>query len=373
MNIDWTKHIWFTNERQKLNGFETDGCEFFSAQQSFDAQMDVLLASAPQTVIDRLTSMGFMDMGTDGTPHFHSSARFMEVMSGVGTKGASSTQVYNTIEKYGILPWTDLPFDATITPAEYFAAVPQILQVKALQFVELLGGKNAIKYNWIIDNGTKDIGKIAAALPSAPVCLGIAVTAFWNQPIPGDPIPGDPPAHEVMCYDIQGNNLLILDHYEPPLKTLDIGYPVHFASQIIVLPVWQVQQEVQKIETAAQIIIPQVPPAQASLIQQAISWLKQAFLKWANGEPLTGISKAELIGNEIETSMSTSFSISQAEIMSVLKGFLIAEGGALLVTASTWLGTGTFDLHALLVLEGAAIASTAINFVRKYFPNTTQS
>ena len=70
--------------------------------------------------------------------------------------------------------------------------------------------------------------------------------------------------------------------------------------------------------------------------------------------------------------MSTSFSISDADIMSVLKGFLIAEGGALLVTAATWLGTGgTLDLHQLLILESAALSSTAINFVRKYVPDSS--
>jgi hypothetical protein len=68
--------------------------------------------------------------------------------------------------------------------------------------------------------------------------------------------------------------------------------------------------------------------------------------------------------------MSVSFSISEEELISVGKGFLIAEGGALFVTATTWLASGTFDLHALLVLEGAALASTGINFFRKYIPAT---
>ena len=304
MTIEWTQHIWFTNERQKLNGFDTDGCEFFSFQESIDAQMDILLQFTGQSVIDQFTAMGFMDTGADGNKHFHSSARFIEVMSGVGVKGSSSEQVFATIQKYGILPWTDLPFDTTITPTEYFAPISIQLKAKAIQAMNLIGGSKCFRYNTILNDGTKDVAKIAAALPNAPVCLGIAVSAFWNQPIPGDPAPGALPEHEVMCYDVQGNNLLILDHYDPPLKTLDIGYPVHYASQILVMPVWQVQQEVTAVLNSAQAIIPQVPPAQGNIIEQAIQSLIAAFKNWANDTPLS--DAAPKVEPEISTHMNYS-------------------------------------------------------------------
>jgi hypothetical protein len=67
---------------------------------------------------------------------------------------------------------------------------------------------------------------------------------------------------------------------------------------------------------------------------------------------------------------SNALSISSTEIMSVIKGFVIAEAGAVLFTAAAWVTTGGFDWHVFLSLEGAAIGSTAVNFFRKYLPNT---
>ncbi len=47
------------------------------------------------------------------------------------------------------------------------------------------------------------------------------------------------------------------------------------------------------------------------------------------------------------------------------KGFVIAEGAAILTTATLWLQAGKFDLHELFVLESAAIVSTFINIIAK--------
>ena len=71
--------------------------------------------------------------------------------------------------------------------------------------------------------------------------------------------------------------------------------------------------------------------------------------------------------------MSPSFSISSAEIISVLKGFGIAEAGAILATASVWVLSGNLDIHVFLIAEGTAISSTAVNFFRKFLPSTQQN
>jgi hypothetical protein len=72
--------------------------------------------------------------------------------------------------------------------------------------------------------------------------------------------------------------------------------------------------------------------------------------------------------SEIEALMDTTFSISKAQLLSVLKGFLIAEVGSVLTTATAWLATGTFDWHVFLLAESTAVFSTAANFARKYIP-----
>jgi len=69
-------------------------------------------------------------------------------------------------------------------------------------------------------------------------------------------------------------------------------------------------------------------------------------------------------------SMSPAFSITKEQVLSVVKGFVIAEAGAVLAVAATWLASGTvLDFHVLLALEGAAIGSTAVNFFRKFLPS----
>lgn len=68
--------------------------------------------------------------------------------------------------------------------------------------------------------------------------------------------------------------------------------------------------------------------------------------------------------------MSQSFNISSPEFISVLKGLAIAEGGAILFTAASFLASGSFDWHVFLVTEGTAISSTLVNFLRKYIPDT---
>lgn len=67
---------------------------------------------------------------------------------------------------------------------------------------------------------------------------------------------------------------------------------------------------------------------------------------------------------------SPSFSISQAEILSVLRGFGIAELGAVLAVASVTVASGNFDLHVFLIAEAGVISSTAVNFLRKYLPQS---
>jgi len=48
------------------------------------------------------------------------------------------------------------------------------------------------------------------------------------------------------------------------------------------------------------------------------------------------------------------------------KGFLIAVGGTILLTASNWLTTGNFDWQLLWTLECGAVSSTVINFFYKF-------
>ena|SRR5665213_262354 len=242
---DWTPHINFF-ERQYIQ-FETDGCTDFTGNESldaqmaalmsiaFDAQMDAHVGTFPQAVVDQLTQMGYMDTGVDGNLHFHSSPRYTQVMSGIGQNGGSLPTVWDTMRAYCVLPWKDLPFDATITEAEYFAPVPEALQAKAQQFLALIGGKQAIQYHWLLDGNGPDLVKMKAALPQAPLCIGSSVCGDWNEVTPAV-CTDRTPQHSTMIYKITEAGSAILDHYVPFEKVLAPAYPVPYVIQGIVMP-----------------------------------------------------------------------------------------------------------------------------------------
>lgn len=274
---DWTSHIEFF-ERQMI-GFETDGCTDFTGNENFDAQMDALIGTFPQSVIEELTAMGYMDTGIDGNLHFHSSPRYTQVMSGIGTNGGTLPLVWDTMRKYGVLPWTDLPFDATITEAEYFAPVPEALQVKAQQFLALIGGKNAIQYHWLLDGNGPDLVKMKAALPQAPLCIGSSTCGDWNEVSPA--VCADrTPQHSTMIYAITDAGSSCLDHYLPFEKVLAPTYPIPYVLQAVVAPVFTAP--------APSVTIPAIPatiqptPQNVSLLQQIVALYTQILSLFQN-------------------------------------------------------------------------------------------
>ncbi len=276
---DWTPHIQFFEPQRLLDG-DTDDCEFYTQQESFDCQMDVQLQSAPQSIIAQLTLLGFMDTASDGSMRFHSTPRFLGVMSGVGQNGTSMTNVWQLARTYGMLGWKDLPVKQDMTLSEYFAPISDQLKAKSLQLLALLGGKNTIQYHWLWQNKVADLKALQTALQQAPICFGIAVTDGWNQIMPTDPPASQAPQHAVMCYKWDAKGCWILDHYIPYEKILDGTYPILYALQGIITPSWQVAQEVTQVVQTAEEIIPQVPPTQQSSILTAIQSLLITFLKW---------------------------------------------------------------------------------------------
>ena len=289
-NADWTSHCEFF-ELQKFGSFETNGCVCFAAQESFDAQMDAFLEIAPtRDLQNQLTAMGYMDTGRDGQPHFHSSARFLQVLTGNGFNGNALHDPWDVLRSYGALPWKDLPFDDTITQAEYLNPISPASLTKAAQFLQLIGGKNAVQYHWIDNNGTKNLPSFLTALHQAPLQFGIAVNeGGYNQDTPADPPAGSSPEHSVLNYQIVGTGCEVLDHYLPFDKTLDAGYPIPFALQGVVNPTVAVPP--QPAPTPLPPIPQNVQPTQqnVNLLTQIVN-LYKAILSLVKGRKLSGIS-----------------------------------------------------------------------------------
>jgi len=196
--------------------------------------MDALMPTFPDSFVTLLNQLGYMDLGLDGGMHFHSSPRFVQINTGNGMSGNALQDPWTAMRKFGVLPWKDLPFDATITQDQFFQPPTQAMFDKAMQFLTAFGGKNSIQYHWIC-MGTTNTQALDSARPQAPIPVAVAAVApNWNQVKPG--IDLSPAGHGVLNYksDIQGE--WILDHYDPFLKVLQPGYPINYALQGIITP-----------------------------------------------------------------------------------------------------------------------------------------
>jgi hypothetical protein len=69
---------------------------------------------------------------------------------------------------------------------------------------------------------------------------------------------------------------------------------------------------------------------------------------------------------------SSFLSLNKTDLISIGKGLLIAELGAILTVAASWVALGTFDWKVLLALEAGAIGSTFVNFLRKWLSSSNQ-
>src|ERR1700728_2183895 len=233
INGDWSPYLEFF-ESQLIANQDSDGCVLFTAQEDFDAQVEQQIQSgaiSTQTIA-WFTANGYMDIGLDGKPHFHTSPRFLQILTGNGFNGNSVQDGWDMMRLHGCLPWTDLPVDSTLTAAEYLAPLTQAQLNKGIQFLAAIGGKPSISYQWVCD-GTENLEAMANALPQAPLCLGVVTDNGWNQTYPTPPPSGTDPNHCVMEYKQTGNDLSIYDHYTPAKKEL-VNYAALYAFQGIV-------------------------------------------------------------------------------------------------------------------------------------------
>ena len=273
---DWLSHCDFY-EPQKLANGDTDDCWCFSFQESFDAQMDLLLPTFSAEVQQEISAMGFMDLSSaDNKLHFHSSPRFIGVLSGVGQDGGTLPLGWDTARKYGVVPFSVLPVLATMTLADYFAPMtPQVMAIGA-KFLALIGGKASLPYQYVAD-GKENLAAMRVALQQSPLLIGINPGSDWNTDCPAPPDPSLPPQHVVMLVSINAQgDMVVFDHYTPNPKTLLAGWPVAYCLQGIVQPTFPppvppVQPPNPTIPPA-----PTLPPSPT--VQQEISWLGQLKL-----------------------------------------------------------------------------------------------
>lgn len=267
--------VWF-NEDQRNPDFDTDGCACYGANRSCDMQLDLLLQSNG-ALLSELIAMGFFQTGLDGKSHFRSSPRFTENLTGNGTNGNSIPECFDVIRKYGLIPFSAMPFDQTMTQAEYFTAPTAEQLALGKQFLSLVGGSGFCQYHWINNDAPKNVSLLQSQILQAPLTFGIAVDdAGWNQPTPIDPPASQAPQHVVTGYEIVAPSADVADNYAPYLKVLDAGYPINFTLQAVVtLPIVQEQEIVSQISDVVSEIPAQPVAEQPTLLQEVEEVVKE--------------------------------------------------------------------------------------------------
>ena len=279
---NWDGYFHF-QESQKINGFETDDCAVFEFQQRFDAFMDFLIATGqiPQYALEYFTANGYMDSenSDDGRPHFHTSERYVAVLTGNGQNGNSFQDCYNVFAKYGMIPWGDFPFDASVTTPELYFVQPSAAMItKGQALLAYMGGKNALQYHWIFanQNSTCPFSTLDQARQLAPIGIGVAVATNWNQEEPS-PVPeiGTPIQHAMAnTSHVSGApGERVLDHYVPFTKYLVPGYPIPFVSQFVLAPTFTPPPAAPVLPVSVQENPAQNIPALKKWIAALLNWL----------------------------------------------------------------------------------------------------
>ncbi len=347
---NWLPYIEFY-ERQLLNTGDSNGCVIFTFQESFDAQMNYLILTnkISEELLTLFNRLGYMDTNSlDGAAHFHTSPRFIQILTGNGLSGNNLVDAPDAARKYGMLPYKDLPVDPTMTPEQYVdaSAITQAMYDKASQFLAAIGSKTAISYQWITSGGTNIYG-MQQSLPTAPLALGVNVGSNWNVVDPPAPpvSAGGSPGHSVMNYMIDAQDgTWIYDHYLPNPKDLVAGYPIWYSLQtILTVP-----------------LVAPVLPSQPT-VQQELTWLQQvsSFLTMI----LSIIKGRNLSSNQ----MNNAYSFSKADLIAVAKGLGIAVLGAALTYLTSYISNTNFGVYTPVVV---AVFSVLVNAVRKFVANT---
>jgi len=302
-------------EPQLLTYGDTNGCVIFTGQQIIDclweAQTQMGLISAK--TIAWADSLGFMDIGTDGKKHFHSSEHYLQIRTGNGLNGNNITDVFDAARKYGIIPDSDFPIDSTMTPQQYVnpALITQAMTDKGIQFLAGVGGKNFLSYNWVNDGTANPTDRIKA-LPYGPLAIGVNVGNDWNTVTPPAPVLGASPGHCIALFVetlIKGTDEAdIFDHYHPNPKKL-INWDIRFALQAFLT-----------IVPPPPAPVPPPLPSNTPTPAQISSW--QAFLlsltSWLNN--LLG-SKGRETSNQMNYSIFKSRTFWTSVLLFVFNGF----------------------------------------------------
>ncbi len=170
---DWLKYLP-TKEKQLINNlFETFACVTFSALNVIETTIDMMVAMAmiPADQLKKLQDWGYFD--SEG--HFNASDAFIAILSGTQYKydvnkpfGNSASKVWDTINKYGLVPQSMLDRSNAKTADEWYATIPQEVIDFGKNFFVVF---NKIQYEQIKsgDCGPADLSLLQYHLKQSPL------------------------------------------------------------------------------------------------------------------------------------------------------------------------------------------------------------
>lgn len=243
-NKDWSP--WISNFQTQKYKFDTNQCSQLSGINNTETQCNYLKATGKfsQAALRWFEENGYID---DETGLFDFSERFTSILSGTTIKGGMQFAYWQTISKYGLLPWKDLHYTLEESMKfntqeemcnDYYnpAVITEDMRHKALQSLTWL----KIQYEWIgaVPNTQTPINDVVTSLEQAPVHIGIPICnpVIWNTgtvPFCGlrDPM------HAVTLYSRSADGSWnIRDHYHPENKVLAPAYYMPLTTLGVISP-----------------------------------------------------------------------------------------------------------------------------------------
>lgn len=207
--------------------FDSMACVSFSALNTLETLANILLASGmvPYDKIQVLRGGGWID----ANGKLNLSDRFTAKMSGTRRTGNTMEAVWNSIRSHGVLPEADWSFpreqrQPVFDWNDYYAPIPQELQAKALQFLDIFD----INFQWMVTGGRASLSQYKNWLKNGPLHVAGPICAPWNVgPVPAC---GQPVSHATMLYKAD-TVLRDFDHYDPVQKALAVDYPLPWVIQ----------------------------------------------------------------------------------------------------------------------------------------------
>lgn len=233
ISADWRPFLP-SDERQKINGFESDACVTFSGTNNLETEADFAIANNlwPADAVKFLQTQGYID----ATGKVNFSDRFTAKMSGTTTNGNSLVGVADSIRKQGLIPEADWQFPENATWETYYADIPQDRKDKGLAFLTHF----QVQYEFVAWPGKlMAMGDFFTELGKSPLQIATAVCPGWND-APVIPACGTGTQHATtMTFVEPGIAFHIYDHYLPFQKEFSSEYVITYAFRYHISPIVQ--------------------------------------------------------------------------------------------------------------------------------------